>query len=107
MKRYIKAFTYLDRYNIFLDIWMNYYTSFISPKDIVIMYRNSSGFNLEEYLQVRGWGDVRVTVVPTSTDQMVNAAYFLEVQTDLLKNSDVVLYSDIDEIIFHKDFSVK
>lgn len=103
MKRHIKVFTYIDRYNIFLDIWMNYYTSFITPTDIVIMYRNSSGFNLQQYLDVRGWSGVEVIEVPTSSNQMVNANLFSEVQINLLRNSDVVLYSDIDEIIFHKD----
>lgn len=103
MKRHIKAFTYVDRYNIFLDIWMNYYTSFILPKDILIMYRNSSGFDLQKYLAVRGWKSVEVVEVPTSSDQMVSAALFIETQKYLLDNSDIVLYSDIDEIIFHKD----
>jgi hypothetical protein len=96
-------FTYIDRYNIFLDIWINYYTTFIATCDIVILYRNSTNFNLRLYLDSNGYANVTIIEIPTSSDQYVDVSIFNDIQIDLLKKYDRIMFSDIDELIYHKN----
>lgn len=103
MDRSISIFTYIDRYNIFLDIWLNYYTTFISNKHITILFRNSTNFNLRAYLDTNGFTEVSIIEIPISHKQYVSASIFIDIQEKLLKSYNIVMFSDIDEIIYHKN----
>lgn len=94
----IKIFTYADRYNFFLDIWLKHYTQFTQLSNITILYIDKSRFNLEKYLENKGLGEINVERV-----NQVDVWVFNLKQKELLKNADVVIYADIDEIIFHEN----
>jgi hypothetical protein len=76
-----------------------YYSKFINQKDIYIYYENKFEQDIKKWLSIRNFGNVNVIFV----DTIISLNYFNEVQKQLLKETDVLLYADPDEIIYHKD----
>ena len=97
--RNIKIFTQANRCNLFLNVWLKYYSKIVEQKNIHIFYENKFGQDIEKYLINRKYNEVNVHHV----DSIINLDYFNSVQEALLKESDVLLYADPDEIIFSVD----
>ena len=97
----IRIFTQANRCNIFLDIWLNYYSKIINQNNMYIYYENKFGQNIEEYLKIRNFNEVNIIHV----DTIISLNYFNVVQRELLKDADVLLYADPDEIIFAEDLA--
>lgn len=97
--RKIKIFTQANRCNLFLTLWLKYYSSFIQQENIHIYYENKFNQDIEKYLINRKYNKVKVYHV----DTIISLNYFNVVQEDLLKECDVLLYADPDEIIFSVD----
>ena len=102
MKRKVTVFTYVDRYSYFLDKWLEYYTQIFEPNELLIVYSNITSFNIYDYLKSKDLHEVSVLNVIPDTDSFIQKnKTFNDVQKLLLKTNDVVVYSDVDELIFH------
>lgn len=100
--RKIKIFTQANRCNLFLNIWLHYYSNFIKQDNIHIYYENKFKQDIERYLINRGFDKVNVHHVNT----IISLEYFNKVQESLLQECDVLLYADPDEIIFSTDLFI-
>lgn len=95
----IKVFTQVNRCNLFLDIWLEHYLKITEQDNIHIYYQNMFGQDIFQYLSDRGFDELNVTNVNT----IYSLKYFNEVQKELLKDTDVLLYADPDELIYSSD----
>jgi hypothetical protein len=102
MNRKITVFTYVDRYSFFLDKWIEYYTNIFKPEELLIVYSNVTSFDVYSYLKSKNCDKISVIEVNSTTDSFIQRnETFNETQILLLKTNDVVVYSDVDELIFH------
>lgn len=104
MKRKVAIFTLVDRYNKMLDIWIDYYSSLFGKESICILFDPINKFDLEHYLYKKGLIDY-VTIIPfgegNNSKYERNPQKFNDIQKIILSYNDVVIYTDLDEIIFH------
>ena len=102
MNRKITVFTYIDRYSFFLDKWIEYYTNIFKQEELLIVYSNVTSFDIYSYLKSKACTKISVIEVNSTTDSFIQRnETFNEMQRLLLKTNDVVVYSDVDELIFH------
>jgi hypothetical protein len=78
---------------VFLPIWLRYYSRFFQPEDIYVLDNESTDGSTE-----RG-GFVRIPVANDTVDHAWMAQTLGELQGELLDRYDVVLVSDVDEIV--------
>ena len=98
----IKVFTYIDRFTgPFLDVWVNYYSK-IKNSSLSVLCRNEvdpvyvNKYENVEFIYVGGY------FTNHSGKQYIPPCnLFFDYQNTFLSKSDVVIYSDLDEIIVH------
>lgn len=102
MNRKVTVFTYIDRNSFFLDKWLEYYSSIFTQDELLILYKPMTDFDLYSYLDEKGLSEINVVEIDGNKQSFTQEKdLFNNFQKELLKSNDVVLYSDIDEIIFH------
>lgn len=108
--RTTSIFTFVNRYNFFLDKWLEWHTKFFSPKDIYIIYEKNDyfKFDLQSYLISKNLHEVNIVPMEyfdykdNINERINNIAVFLtNQQSNLLKKYDVVCCIDVDEFLFH------
>jgi Glycosyl transferase family 2 len=79
---------------VFLPIWLSYYSRFFAPEDIYVLDNESNDPVIES------GGAFRRTSVPHGrVDHMWMVSTVQAVQHDLLRSYDIVVFSDVDELI--------
>jgi hypothetical protein len=78
---------------VFLPIWLGYYSRFFPPEDVYVLDNDSTDGSTE------GSGFVRVPVEHDRVDHTWMVRTIEELQHELLGHRDVVLVTDVDEII--------
>ena len=78
---------------IFFPIWLGYYSRFFAPEDIYVLDHQTDDGSLD------GGGFVRIPVEHESFDQVWMQSIIREHQHNLLDSYDVVVVTDVDEII--------
>jgi hypothetical protein len=100
----ILTFTYLDRkYSIFLEIWISYYSK-IENNKLVILYRNEIPEVPEEYSDIVILIDI-TNKINNCNSYIIDISIFNEFQVKFLKENDIVIYSDVDELIMHPNLN--
>jgi hypothetical protein len=106
MKRKKVIFTLVDRDSPFLRIWVKYYSELLGQENIVIVYENVTGFDIYEWLENNGFNNITVIENSHKNGKYTRGNHlFNDIQQQLFETNDVVVYADIDEIIFHPDLS--
>jgi hypothetical protein len=78
---------------VFLPIWLRYYSRFFAPDDIYVLDNNST----DEAIGAGGF--VRIPAERGSVDHIWMVEQLQGLQHELLRRYDVVLVTDVDEII--------
>jgi hypothetical protein len=78
---------------VFLPIWLRYYSRFFGPQDTYVLDNGSTGQTIEQ----RGF--VRIPVSNDTVDHVWMVDTIEELQHELLQRYDVVLVTDVDEIV--------
>ena len=78
---------------VFLPIWLRYYSRFFRPEDIYVLDNESTDGSTERD------GFVRIPAANDSVDHAWMAQTLGELQRELLDRYDVVLVTDVDEIV--------
>ena len=78
---------------VFLPIWLGYYSRFFAPEDIYVLDHESTDGSTE------GDGFRRIPVSHESVDHAWMVQMIEEHQHELLERYDVVLVTDVDEIV--------
>lgn len=78
---------------VFLPIWLRHYSRFFSPEDIYVLDNETSDGSTE------AGGFARIPVAHHSVDHAWMAATLATHQRELLDRYDVVLTTDVDEIV--------
>jgi len=93
MKKSRAVFTMVYNEAIFLPIWLRYYSRFFPPEDIYVLDHESTDDSTS------GSGFVRVPVPNPVVDCEQQLITVQRQQHDLITLYDVVLYTDVDEIV--------
>jgi len=111
--RKFKIFTIIDRLNWFSDIWIEYHLRYFKKSEIAFL--NDKKFlnddSLKRYLiENFSFNEDEIHIIhsedqPTSLrERHVYITHFINMtQSNLLLENDVVIYLDIDELIYHPD----
>jgi hypothetical protein len=78
---------------VFLPIWLRYYSRFFAPEDIYVLDNNST----DEAMRAGGF--VRIPAEQGSVDHIWMVEQLQGLQHELLRRYDVVLVTDVDELI--------
>ena len=78
---------------VFLPIWLGYYSRFFAPGDIYVLDNETTDGSTNRT------GFVRIPVAHDSVDHRWMVETIEQVQRDLLDRYDVVLVTDVDEIV--------
>ena len=78
---------------VFLPIWLRYYSRFFAPGDIYVLDNDSTDGSTDRD------GFVRIPVVHDSVDHVWMVRTIEELQHELQERYDVVLVTDVDEIV--------
>lgn len=110
--RTIKIITHVDRINWFLHKWLDYHRS-IFPDEVFhfIIDENFIDANaLSDFLISKGFEASKINIVqfnnlPNEYDARLeySTLFVNNLQKELLTNFDVVIYLDIDELLYHED----
>jgi hypothetical protein len=87
------AVTMVHNESVFLPIWLGYYSRFFRPEDIYVLDNGTSDGS------TRRDGFVRVPAAKRTVDHAWMAQTLGEMQRELLERYDVVLVTDVDEIV--------
>ena len=87
------AVTMVHNEAIFLPIWLSYYSRFFSPADIYVLDNETSDDS------TRRGGFVRIPVAHGTVDHTWMVRTIEEIQHELFDRYDVVLVTDVDEIV--------
>jgi hypothetical protein len=79
--------------SLFFPIWLRYYATFFDPSDIYVLDHDSSDGSTD------GEGFVRVPISHDTFDNLWMVANVERLQHELLERYDVVLVTDVDEIV--------
>ncbi len=91
------VFTFVRNENVFLPIWLKYYSRFFSGEDIYILDHSSDDNSITE---CRKRYNFNHTVIPfTSYNEQLKTDTARKKQAELLNSYEYVLYADADEII--------
>lgn len=93
MARKSAVFTMVYNEPIYLPIWLRYYSRFYAPEDIYVLDQLSTDGSTERD------GFVRVPLDFETNDDLYRIKVSQDLQRELLERYDVVLYTDVDEII--------
>ena len=78
---------------VFLPIWLRYYSQFFPPEDLYVLDHDTSDGSTE------GGGFVRIPVRHDTVDHTWMMRTIEDHQHELIKRYDVVLVTDVDEIV--------
>ena len=78
---------------VFLPIWLRYYSQFFATQDMYVLDHESSDGSTESQ------GFVRIPVEHETVDHMWMVQKIEALQHDLLRNYEIVIVTDVDEII--------
>lgn len=78
---------------VFLSIWLRYYSRFFAPSDIYVLDHDTTDGS------TAGGGFVRIPVSHDSVDHVWMVETVQALQHELLERYDVVLVTDVDEMI--------
>ncbi len=78
---------------VFLPIWLSYYSRFFEPGDLYVLDNDSTDGSTS------GNGFMRIPVSNASVDHTWMVRTIEELQRELLERYDVVVVTDVDEII--------
>lgn len=102
-----KLITYIDRVNYFSEAYIKYYKQIFNPIEFIFLVHWDNEKELTEYLKDHGFGDD--SIVPNSVRRMkfgfgeqVNKQN--NIKKVFLSEGFVVVYADMDELIYHADF---
>lgn len=99
-----KLITYLDRINVLSDVFFTYYLKIFKPEDFHIMLYKEAEEDLRHYLTKFGFaGDNIMVLTRTHFGFGENVDMQNRVKSEYLKRGYIVIYADIDEIIWHPD----
>lgn len=102
--RSVLTFTYVDRkQSPFLDIWISYYSK-IKNNKLVILYRNEIPKIPNKFIELVELINI-TNKIKNNDSYLVDISIFNEFQKIFLKENNVVMYSDVDEIIMHDDLN--
>jgi hypothetical protein len=87
------AVTMVHNEPVFLPIWLGYYSRYFSPDDIYVLDNDTTDGSTD------GGGFVRIPVAHDSVDHEWMARTLSGFQNELLERYDVVLVTDVDEIV--------
>lgn len=87
------ALTIVHNEPVFLPIWLDYYSRFFAPADIYVLDHDTTDGS------TAGEGYVRIPVSHGTVDHRWMVRVIEEHQHELLDRYDVVLVSDVDEIV--------
>lgn len=100
--RSVLTFTCVDRkHSAFLDIWISHYSK-IKNNKLVILYRNEIPKIPNEFIELVELISIN-DKIKNYDSYLFDISVFNEFQKIFLKENDVVVYSDIDELIMHED----
>jgi hypothetical protein len=87
------VFTMVYNEPIYLPIWLRYYSRFFPPEDIYVLdHRSDDG-------STAIGGFVRVPLDHETNDDLYRVAVSEAQQRELLERYDLVLYTDVDEVV--------
>jgi hypothetical protein len=93
MSRSSAVFTMVYNEPVFLPIWLRYYSRFFAPDDIYVLDQGSTDGSTS------AGGFVRVPLDFETNDDLYRVKVSQDLQRDLLERYEVVLTTDVDEII--------
>lgn len=96
-KRKACVYTFVQNENVFLPIWLKYYSRYFSPEDIYIIDHQSNDGSVELCKQFYQFNHIRVE--NKYYDAIWKTSVASQYQKQLLGIYNFVLYADADEII--------
>lgn len=85
--------TIVNDESVFLPIWLRYYSRFFAPRDIYVLDNETADGS------TAGKGFVRIPVSHDALDNLWMVGRVQELQHELLERYDVVVVTDVDEIV--------
>jgi hypothetical protein len=98
--RKVAIFTFIDRENEFLNKWIQYYRSVLPNAELIVLTDNKdivSNLKTLKSISVSDASDLKQNKYVRDKD------VFNKFQQLLLEDFDVVIYTDVDELIFHPE----
>jgi hypothetical protein len=101
----IKVITYIDRFNVLSDTFINYYLNFFNSDEFHFLILDSEFSSVRDYLLSKNFSEKNFESVKNRYYGTVNDILSLqnEVLNRFLNQGFIVVYVDIDEIIYHHD----
>lgn len=100
-----KIITYIDRINLFSDTFLNYYLRFFKPEEFHFLILDSEFDNISDYLLNKNLQKITLEKISNkyfgTVDDILNKQN--EVCNNFINQGFIVVYVDIDEIIYHHD----
>jgi len=100
----LKIITYIDRVNIFSDIFIKYYTKFFKHEEFYFLILNTNYNKVSNYLKSKNFLESSFEMVH---NDHIGIPKIIEKQNSIVNyfvnNNYLVVYVDIDEIVYHHD----
>ena len=96
-KKLCCIFTFVRNENVFLPIWLKYYSRFFNGEDIYILDHSSDDGSIEECLKNYSFNVITIPFESYNDILRINIAR--DKQAELLDSYEYVLYADADEIV--------
>jgi hypothetical protein len=97
-----KLITHIDRINFFSEKFISYYTKFFDKQEFLFLINEKNSTNLKQYLKLKNFNEDNFKVIKKNElgkGKVVTLQN--EIQKNLLKENYIVVYADIDELIYH------
>lgn len=102
---FIKIITYIDRINFFSETFINYYLRFFKPDEFHFLILDSEFDNICNYLLNKNFQKKSFEKISNkyfgTVDDILNKQN--EISNNFINQGFIVIYVDIDEIIYHHD----
>jgi len=101
----IKIITYIDRSNILSDIFIKYYLNFFNSEEFYFLILDSQFDLVRDYLLSKKFTNENLKPVPNNHFGTVDQILKIQNETlnQFINQGYIVVYVDIDEIIYHHD----
>lgn len=101
-----KLITYIDRINFFSDNYIKYYKQLFDAEEFIFVINGKDQKLIVEYLKDNGFTDnsFHVYITRKAFGYGEQTGFQNKVKTILIDRGYIVVYADIDEIIYHPDF---
>jgi hypothetical protein len=110
--RRIKIIVQIDRLNHFSDLWVKYYSTFFKSENFIFLFeeRFIETEVLKIYLSKFNLDTELITLIPLydipydATERMnFMTPFMINFVSDILDGNTVVIYPDIDELLYHNN----